>query len=52
MKNLLIILSVIASGILYGWTIVNYPLTGQFIAGFVGCLFLFLMGIAYVTKKK
>lgn len=51
-KNLLIILSVIASGILYGWTIVTYPLTGQFIAGFIGCFILFLIGIAYVTKQK
>lgn len=52
MKNLLIILVVIASGILYGWTIVNYPLTGQFIAGFIGAFILFLIGIACVTRKK
>jgi len=52
MKNLLIILTVIASGILYGWTIVTYPLTGQFIAGFIGAFALFLIGIACVTRKK
>lgn len=52
MKNILIVLMVIASGILYGWTIVNYPLTGQFIAGFLGALFLFLIALAYITKKQ
>ena len=52
MKNLLIILTVIASGILYGWTIVTYPLTGQFIAGFIGAFALFLIALAYITRKK
>jgi hypothetical protein len=52
MKNILIVLLVIASGFLYGWTIVTYPLTGQFIAGFIGCAILFLIGIAYITNKK
>jgi len=52
MKNLLIILTVIASGILYGWTIVTYPLTGQFIAGFIGAFALFIIAIAYITRKK
>ena len=48
MKNLLIILTVIASGILYGWTIVTYPLTGQFIAGFIGAFGLFLIALVFI----
>jgi hypothetical protein len=52
MRNLLVILIVIASGFVYGWTIVTYPLTGQFIAGFLGCAILFILGVAYVTNKK
>ena len=52
MTNILIVLMVIASGILYGWTIVTYPLTGQFIAGFLGGFALFLIALAYITRKK
>jgi Na+/citrate or Na+/malate symporter len=54
MKNVIIVLTTILSGLLYGWCIVYYPITAQIIAGGMGLSFLFIAMIALyqVTNKN
>jgi len=52
MKNFIIVLSTILSGLLYGWCIVHYPITAQIIAGGMGLSFLFVIMIAFYSLKN
>ena len=52
MRNFIIVLSTILSGLTYGWCIVKYPITGQIIAGGMGLSFLFMVMIAFYQLKN
>lgn len=52
MRNFIIVLVTILSGLAYGWCIVKYPITAQIIAGGMGLSFLFIMMIAFYQLKK
>lgn len=52
MRNFIIVLSTILSGLMYGWCIVKYPITAQIISGGMGLSFLFIMMIAFYQLKK
>ena len=45
-RNILIVLATIISGLAYGWCIVFYPITAQILAGSVGFSFLFISMVA------
>lgn len=51
MKNLIIVLVTIVSGLAYGWLIVKYPIVAQIIAGGALFSFLFLVALALLTTK-
>jgi hypothetical protein len=53
MRNLLVVLSTIASGLAYGWLLCRYPIAAQIIAGSVGLSILFIMmvGLYKVYNK-
>jgi len=52
MRNFVIVFSVIASGLGYGWMIVKHPVVAQIIAGGIVLSFLFIVMVAlYETKK-
>jgi hypothetical protein len=51
MKNLMIVLVTVASGLAYGWLIVKYPIVAQIIAGGAVLSFLFIATIALLTTK-
>jgi multisubunit Na+/H+ antiporter MnhB subunit len=52
MRNFIIVLSTILSGLAYGWCIVKYPIAGQIIAGGLGLSSLFMAMIALYQLKK
>ena len=52
MRNFIIVLTTILSGLAYGWCIVHYPITAQIIAGGMGLSFLFIMMVAFYQLKK
>lgn len=52
MRNFIIVIVTILSGLAYGWCIVKYPITAQIIAGGMGLSFLFIMMIAFYQLKK
>lgn len=52
MRNFIIVLSTILSGLAYGWCIVKYPIAGQIIAGGMGLSFLFMVMIAFYQLKN
>ena len=52
MRNFIIVLTTILSGLAYGWCIVKYPITAQIIAGGMGLSFLFIMMVAFYQLKK
>lgn len=51
-RNLLIVLLTILSGLLYGWCIVHHPIYAQIIAGGMGLSFLFIAMIALYQVKN
>lgn len=53
MRNLLVVLTTIASGLAYGWLLVRYPIAAQIIAGGMGLSILFIMmvGLYRVYNK-
>lgn len=53
MRNLLVVLTTIASGLAYGWLLVRYPIAAQIIAGSVGlsALFIMMLGLYKVYNK-
>lgn len=52
MRNFVIVIVTILSGLTYGWCIVKYPITAQIIAGGMGLSFLFIMMVAFYQLKK
>jgi multisubunit Na+/H+ antiporter MnhB subunit len=52
MRNFIIVIVTILSGLVYGWCIVKYPITAQIIAGGMGLSFLFIMMVAFYQLKK
>lgn len=46
MRNFIIVITTILSGLAYGWCIVHYPITAQIIAGGLGFSFLFIVMVA------
>ena len=52
MRNFIIVLTTILSGLTYGWCIVHYPITAQIIAGGMGLSFLFIVMVAMYQLKK
>ena len=52
MRNFIIVIVTILSGLAYGWCIVKYPITAQIIAGGMGLSFLFIMMVAFYQLKK
>lgn len=52
MRNFIIVLTTILSGLAYGWCIVHYPITAQIIAGGMGLSFLFIVMVAMYQLKK
>jgi hypothetical protein len=52
MRNALIVLLTIVSGLAYGWLIAKYPIAAQILAGSVGFGFLFIAMIALYDIKK
>lgn len=53
MRNLLVVLATIASGLAYGWLLVRYPIAAQIIAGGMGlsALFIMMLGLYKVYNK-
>lgn len=51
MRNFIIVLTTIVSGLAYGWCIVHYPITAQIIAGGLGLSFLFIVMIGLYKIK-
>ena len=53
MRNLLVVLATIASGLSYGWLLVRYPIAAQIIAGGMGlsALFIMMLGLYKVYNK-
>jgi len=51
MRNFIIVLTTIVSGLTYGWCIVHYPITAQIIAGGLGLSFLFIVMIGLYKIK-
>ena len=54
MRNLLVVVSTIASGLAYGWLLVRYPISAQIIAGSMGLsvLFIMMLGLYRVYNKE
>lgn len=52
MRNFLIVIGTIVSGLAYGWCIVHYPITAQIIAGGLGLSFLFIVMIGLYQLKR
>lgn len=54
MRNLLVVVSTIASGLAYGWLLVRYPISAQIIAGSMGLsvLFIMMLGLYKVYNKE
>jgi Na+/citrate or Na+/malate symporter len=54
MRNILVVLTTIASGLAYGWLLCRYPIAAQIIAGGMGLSILFIMmvGLYKVYNKK
>jgi hypothetical protein len=54
MRNLLVVLTTIASGLAYGWLLCRYPIAAQIIAGGMGLSILFIMmvGLYKVYNKE
>ena len=52
MRNFIIVIVTILSGLAYGWCIVKYRITAQSIAGCMGLSFLFIMMVAFYQLKK
>ena len=54
MRNLLVVLATIASGLAYGWLLVRYPISAQIIAGSMGLsvLFIMMLGLYKVYNKE
>jgi uncharacterized membrane protein len=54
MRNLLVVVSTIASGLAYGWLLCRYPIAAQIIAGGMGLSILFIMmvGLYKVYNKE
>jgi hypothetical protein len=54
MRNLLVVLATIASGLAYGWLLVRYPISAQIRAGGMGLSILFIMmvGLYKVYNKE
>lgn len=52
MRNFLIVIGTIVSGLAYGWCIVHYPITAQIIAGGLGLSFLFIVMIGMYQLKR
>jgi Na+/citrate or Na+/malate symporter len=54
MRNLLVVLATIASGLAYGWLLVRYPISAQIIAGSMGLsvLFIMMLGLYRVYNKE
>ena len=52
MRNFLIVIGTIVSGLAYGWCIVHYPITAQIIAGGLGLSFLFIVMVALYQLKR
>ena len=52
MRNFIIVIVTILSGLAYGWCIVKYPITAQIIAGGMGLSFLFIMMVALYKLKQ
>lgn len=52
MRNFIIVIVTILSGLAYGWCIVKYPITAQIIAGGMGLSFLFIVMVGLYQLKK
>ena len=52
MRNFLIVIGTIVSGLAYGWCIVHYPITAQIIAGGLGLSFLFIVMVGMYQLKR
>jgi hypothetical protein len=53
MRNFIIVITTILSGLAYGWCIARYPISAQIIAGGMGISFLFVSMVAlYEIKNK
>jgi multisubunit Na+/H+ antiporter MnhB subunit len=52
MRNFIIVIVTILSGLVYGWCIVKYPITAQIISGGIGLSFLFIAMVALYKLKQ